>query len=51
MEQKKNLKNFICGCSKGAFNNYMDRILPLFDSLHAKWTVLIPSAWTKTDIF
>ena len=33
----------------GAFKNYVDRILPLFDP--TAWTVFIPYAWTKTDIF
>ena len=33
---------------KGAFNNYVDRILPFFDP--SPWTVFIPRAWTKTDI-
>ena len=36
--------------SKGAFNNYVDRILPVFDPSTA-WTVFTPWVWTKTDIF
>ena len=36
---------------KGAFNNYVDRILPVFDPPNPAWTVFIPWAWTKTDIF
>ena len=34
----------------GAFNNYVDRILPFFDT-HPLWTIFIPWAWIKTDIF
>ena len=34
----------------GAFNNYMDRISP-FLTHPLLWTVFIPWAWTKTDIF
>ena len=36
--------------SKGAFNNYVDRILSFFDPHHAL-TVFIPWARTKIDIF
>ena len=36
----------------GAFNNYVDRILPFFlHPLPPAWTVFIPSAGTKTDFF
>jgi hypothetical protein len=36
----------------GAFSYYVDRILPLFDPPPPPaWTVFIPWAWTKTDIF
>ena len=35
---------------EGAFNNYVDRNLP-FLTPHPVWTVFIPSAWTKTDMF
>ena len=37
--------------NKGAFNNYVDRILPFFDLPPLAWTVFIPWAWTKTDFF
>ena len=36
---------------KGAFNYYVDRILPFFDPPPPAWTVFMPWAWTKTDIF
>ena len=32
-------------------NNYVDRILPFFDPPPPAWTVFIPWAWAKTDIF
>ena len=35
--------------TKGAFNNYVDRILPYLDP--PAWIVFIPLVWTKTDIF
>ena len=41
------LLNQLC---KGAFNNYVDIILPFCDHPPV-WTVFIPWAWTKTDIF
>ena len=35
-----------------SFNNYVDSILPFFDPPPTPvWTVFIPWAWTKTDIF
>ena len=51
-EKKSNLfyPNKIKYC-KGAFNNYVDRILPFFDTSPPARTVFIPWAWTKTDTF